>query len=113
MRAPISGWAALACLLLLAGCAQSACSDPDVLAFVARARQSHDLYAVGLTGDPVRETPLDRPGSAPRTAICSAWLLSRNPAYQPGGGQPRIVRTRQDFRVVKLASGYEVGLSRP
>ena len=100
--------------LALAGCAQTPCAQPDVLAFVDNARQSHDLYAIGLTDDAVRETPV--PGRTtvnPRAAVCSAWMLSRNPAFQPGNGQPRYVRQRQDFRVVKLATGYEVSLYRP
>ena len=93
-------------MLTLAGCAQSACSDPDVLSFVDQARRSRDLYAVGLLSAPVRETPL----GTSRTAICSAWLLSRNPAWQPGSRAPRTLRVRQDFEVSKLDSGYEVGL---
>ena len=98
----------------LAGGAQSACSQPDVLAFVEQARQSRDLYAVGLTPDAVRQTPLAsrRGGLDSRAALCSAWMLSRNPAYQPGNGQPRFVRRRQDFWVAKLAKGYEADLSR-
>ena len=96
---------------MLAGCAQSACSQPDVLAYVDKARQAHDLYAIGLTGDAVRETPLAarQPGRvSPRAVLCSAWLLSRNPGWQPGGGQAEFLRTRQDFRVEKLSKGYEV-----
>ncbi len=96
-------------LLALAGCAQSACGDPDVLAFVDRARQSRDLYAVGLLPGQVRETPVS---ANRKTAICSAWLLSRNPAWQPENHQPRLVRLRQDFWVSKLPSGYEVRLTR-
>ena len=103
-------------LLALAGCAQGACSDPDVLAYVDEARQSRDLYAIGLSGDRVRETPLAARAPAAgidnHRAICSAWMLSRNPAYAPGSSQPRLVRERQDFWVAKLASGYEVGLIR-
>ena len=100
--------------LALAGCAQTPCAQPDVRAFVDNVRQSRDLYAIGLTDDAVRETPLPgRTGPNPRAAVCSAWMLSRNPAFQPGNGQPRYLRQRQDFRVVKLASGYEVSLYRP
>ena len=109
----------LAALAALAGCAQSPCTQPDVLAFVDHARQSHDLYAIGLTADtvgnaaasPVQETPMTLPGRAVvdrDAAVCSAWMLSRNPAFRAGNGQPRYVRERQDFKVVKLATGYEV-----
>ena len=109
---PILAWVSLA--LGVAGCAQTPCAQPDVLAFVDNARQSRDLYAIGLTDDAVRETPLPgRTTANPRAAVCSAWMLSRNPAFQPGNGQPRYVRQRQDFRVVKLATGYEVSLYRP
>lgn len=109
----------LAALVALAGCAQSPCTQPDVLAFVDQARQSHDLYAIGLTADtvgdavasPVQETPMTLPGLAVvdrDAAVCSAWMLSRNPAFRTGNGQPQYVRERQDFKVVKLATGYEV-----
>ena len=109
---PKLAWVSLA--LGVAGCAQTPCAQPDVLAFVDNARQSRDLYAIGLTDDAVRETPIPgRTTANPRAAVCSAWMLSRNPAFQPGNGQPRYVRQRQDFRVVKLATGYEVSLYRP
>ena len=110
---------ALACTLaglVLAGCAQTECVQPDVLAYVDSARRSGDLYAVGLTADRIRQTPLPLPGGTtpdPHAALCSAWLLSRNPAFQPGNGQARTLRERQDFRVVKLPTGYEVSLYRP
>ncbi len=101
----------------LAGCAQGACGDPDVLAYVDQASQSHDLYAVGLGDGRVRQTPLaarNPAGGIDRhRALCSAWRLRQNPAYAPGGHQPRLVRERQDFWVAKLASGYEVGLMPP
>ena len=100
----------------LAGCAQTACTQPDVLAYVDNARQSGDLYAIGLTDGAVRETPLrvhDGPATNRHAALCSAWMLSRNPAFQPGNGQPRYLRERQDFTVVKLATGYKVSLYRP
>lgn len=101
-------------LVSLAACAQSPCTQPDVRAFVDQARQSHDVYAIGLTKDPVQETPIamaDRPAIDDRhAAVCSGWMRSRNPAFQPGNGQARYVRERQDFRVVKLAAGYEVSL---
>ena len=100
----------------LAGCAQTSCTQPDVLAYVDNARQSGDLYAIGLTTSAVRETPLQMPGGPVpnrHAAMCSAWMLSRNPAFQPGNGQPRYLRERQDFTVVKLATGYEVSLYRP
>jgi hypothetical protein len=110
----------LTTLLAVAGCAQTPCAQPDVLAFVDKAGQSRDLYAVGLTGDAVRETPIafvpQPPGRAaldPHTAVCSAWMLSRNPAFQPGNGQARYLRQRQDFTVTRLASGYKVSLYRP
>lgn len=111
----------LATLLLLAGCAQSPCTQPDVLAFVDQARQSRDLYAIGLTDGAVRETPIVRvaqPGGRAtldhHAAFCSAWMLSRNPAFQHGNGQAPTVRQRQDFTVTKLAtSGYEVSLYGP
>lgn len=106
----------LMALLVVAGCAQTPCSQPDVLAFVDRARQSRDLYAIGLTDDAVRETPIQVPGRAVVTrhaAVCSAWMLSRNPAFRTGNGQPRYLRERQDFRVLKLANGYEVSFYRP
>ena len=112
-------WRELACGLaglVLAGCAQTACVQPDVLAYVDRTRQSGDLYVVGLTGDGIRQTPLLLPGRNtlnPHAALCSAWLLSRNPAFQPGNGQARTIRERQDFQVVKLPTGYEVSLYRP
>jgi len=111
----------LATLLLVAGCARSPCSQPDVLAFVDQVRQSHDFYAIGLTNGAVRETPIVRvaqPGGRAtldrHATFCSAWMLSRNPAFQPGNGQTPTVRQRQDFTVTKLAtSGYEVSLYRP
>ena len=115
MKQAVSRAIVPALAFMLAGCAQSACSQPDVLAFVDKARQSRDLYAVGLAGDPVRETPIASGLPAridPHAALCSAWLLSRNPAYQPGNGQAAFLRQRQDFWVAKLARGYEVGIYR-
>ncbi|WP_428395715.1 hypothetical protein [Lichenicoccus sp.] len=101
-------------LLALSACAQSSCGNPDVRAFVDRAVQSRDLYAVGLTYGAVRQTPLPLPppasGYNPRRAICSAWLLSRNPAYAPGGTQPPWIQRPQTYWVARLAYGYEVGL---
>ena len=112
----------LVALLALAGCAQSPCSQPDVLAFVDQARRSHDLYAVGLAPDPVRETPILWPVPASQSgrlsfnhhaAVCSVWMKSRNPAFQPGNGQAEYVWEPQNFKVMKLDSGYEVSLYRP
>ena len=101
-------------LLALSACAQSSCGNPDVRAFVDRAVQAHDLYAVGLTAGAVRQTPWPLPppatGVDPHRAICSAWLLSRNPAYMPGGTQPPWIQRPQNYWVARLASGYEVGL---
>lgn len=110
----------LTALLALAGCAQSPCMQPDVLAFVDQARQSGDLYAIGMTDAAPRSTPLLRAGSAPMSRVldrhavaCTATMLSRNPAFQPGNGQARYLNQRQDFKVVKLATGYEVSLYPP
>ncbi len=110
----------LTALLALAGCAQSPCMQPDVLAFVDQARQSRDLYAIGMTDAQPRSTPMlrTRPASMSpvldrRTVACTATMLSRNPAFQPGNGQARYLNERQDFKVVKLATGYEVSLYPP
>ena len=99
-------------LLALEACAQPVCGNPDVRAFVDRASRSHDLYAVGLTDGAVRQTPWPPPvtGADPHRAICSAWLLSRNPAYAPGGTQPPWIQRPQHYWVARLAAGYEVGL---
>ena len=103
-------------LLFLAGCAHSPCMQPDVQAFVNRTRQAHDMYAIGLTDDAARQTPITQPGQSQpsrRAEMCSAWMLRRNPAFQPGNGQGRYVREQQNFKVVRLATGYEVTLSQP
>ena len=121
MRRVVSRAALLALAGGLAGCAQSACSQPDVVAYVDKATQLHDLYAIGVEDGAVRETPIAVRSAAPgrqlapfstRAAVCSAWLLSRNPAYQPGNGQSGFVRSRQDYWVAKVAEGYEVGILR-
>ncbi len=106
---------ALAIPLAAAGCAGSPCSQPDVLAYVDQASRSRNLYVVGLTDQAVLETP--RPtrraglvGWDRDDAVCSARVLSRNPAFRPGNGQARYLLLRQDFRLRKLETGYEVSL---
>jgi len=105
----------IAVLMAISGCAQSPCMQPDVLAFVDKARRAQDLYAIGLESKPVStgRPILARDASGNQSLLCSASMLSRNPDFLPGNGQSRYIRAPQNFRVTKLAQGYEVSLDRP
>ncbi len=105
----------LAIPLAAAGCARSPCGQPDVLAYVDQASRSRNLYVVGLTDQAVLELP--KPSAQAGVAawdrddaVCSARVLARNPAFRPGNGQAAYLLLRQDFRLRKLESGYEVSL---
>ena len=100
LRAP-----GLAALALVTGCAPQACSQPDVVAYVNQAAAAHDLDVVGLDGPIGQRTLAGRP-----MAICSAWMLERNPGYRPGGPLPPTVRVARSYSVLTLAQGYEVRL---
>ncbi len=106
---------ALAIPLAAIGCARSPCSQPDVLAFVDQESRSRSLFVVGLTDQAVLELPklAERAGAAVwnrADAVCSARVLSRNPAFRPGNGQAAYLLLRQDFELRKLNTGYEVSL---
>nr|WP_321986075.1 hypothetical protein [uncultured Lichenicoccus sp.] len=95
----------LAILTMVAGCAPQACSQPDVVAYVDRTAAAHDLDVFGLDG-PIGQHPVaGRP-----VAICSGWMLERNPGYRPGSAVPPTVRIARSYSVQTLAQGYEVRL---
>ncbi len=105
----------LAVPLAAGGCARSPCSQPDVLAYVDQASRSRNLYVIGLTEQAVLETPkhsgrVEVAAWDRDDAVCSARVLSRNPAFRPGNGQAAYLVLRQDFRLKKLETGYEVSL---
>ncbi len=115
LRAPMLRTLALIVPLAAAGCARSPCGQPDVLAYVEQASRSRNLYVIGLTDQPVLELPKPARGGAAAgwdrdDAVCSARVLSRNPAFRPGNGQAAYLLLRQDFRLRKLQTGYEVSL---
>lgn len=95
----------LVALALVAGCAPEACSQPDVVAYVDRTVAAHDLDVIGLER-PIWQQPV--PGRP--VAICSAWMLERNPLHHPGDRQPAVVRIARAYTVRTMAQGYEVRL---
>ncbi|WP_428377051.1 hypothetical protein [Lichenicoccus sp.] len=97
-----------ATLATMAGCAPQACSQPDVVAYVNRTAAAHDLDVIGLDG-PIGQRPL--PGRP--MAICSAWMLERNPGFRPGSALPPTLRIARTYSVRTMAQGYEVRLLRP